>query len=71
MEILRDKVDGVGYPVGDEHYPDESKQVLKYIFSNSEVSVPIDESNDKEANKSQITLQSYRNFHCTNKGVSK
>ena len=49
MEILRDKVDEVGYPVGDEQYPDESKEILKYIFSSSEVSVPSDESDDEEA----------------------
>ena len=49
MKILKDKVDEVGYPVGDEQYPDESKAILEYIFSNSEDSVPCDESNDEEA----------------------
>ena len=49
MKILKDKVDEVGYPVGDEQYPDESIAILEYIFSNSEDSVPSDESDDEEA----------------------
>ena len=45
MKILKDKVDEVGYPVGNELMNQSNSQLH---FSNSEDSVPSDESDDKE-----------------------
>ena len=49
LSVYFNKVDEVGYPVGDEQYLDKSKEILKYIFTNAEYLVPSDESDDEEA----------------------
>ena len=58
MKILRDKVDELGYPVGNELMNQNNSQLH---FPNSEDSVPSDESDDKGGIevlglKSQTTL---------------
>ena len=48
MTILKDKVVEVGYPIGDEQYPDESKEILKSIFASSEDLITQGQESDED-----------------------
>ena len=48
MTILKDKVVEVGYPIGDEQYPDKSKEILKSIFASSEDLITQGQESDED-----------------------